>query len=1044
MNTSLPPTCFRVERLLGPGGWARLGLFLLLGAAWPLAAKTKALATQYAELDSQIVGTAYSKTVTATGGTLPYRWSISAGTVCPGMALTAAGVFSGTPTTVGDYKFTLMVTDATGATAVAAQELWVGAAVGTATTIASSDGSGSTGAGTTPVTPPPTVPLATQYAELDSLIVGTAYSKTVTAIGGTLPYYWSISAGTVCPGMALTAAGVFSGTPTTVGDYKFTLMVTDAAGATATAVQELWVGAAASTSSTGSPTPPANPPTTPPVASYTLTVISGAGSGNYPAATTVTLTATAAASGMVFAQWTGATVATPTDASTTMIMPAANSSVTATYVAIPPPPAPPVAPSAPTNPILFVTQIPIGFDFTTIGSTFGNHRPSTDSVGRGGDLYIRYPDGTLRNLTAAAGYGVATGFQGANSIAVRDPAVHWSGQKAIFSMVVGAPATAYATGSSCWQLYEITGLGVSDTPVITLVPNQPTAYNNLAPCYGTNGRIIFTSDRPRNGQSQLYPQLDEYEMAPTVTGLWSLDPVTGDLFNLNHTPSGAFTPTIDSFGRVIFTRWDHLQRDQEADIDVENIAAGQPLTYGTFNYSDETASAQILAGDRTEVYPEPRLTSGNINGHIFNVFFPWMIQEDGTQEETINHVGAHEIGGFAARSFLDDPNLIDGFNITARFNTTYVTTILQMKEDPLNPGRYFGVDAPEFGTHGSGQIVALNAPPSLDADYITVDYVTYPAGKYGAPLPAPTIIGHNREPLPLSNGTLVVVHTDDSALETQSGVGSDYAFRLMTTWLVGGYQQPYQTLTSGIQKSVSYYSNGVLTSYNGTLWELNPVEVRARPIPTGVKTPLGQPELQAFADAGVTVVSFQNYLVANNLALLVSRDVTTRDHADHQQPFNLQVAGTATQTIGAPGKIYEISALQFFQADQIRGFGLRSPTSVPVDGRRVLAEPLHDPAAVAANPANPAGPAGSVALGTDGSMAAFVPARRATTWQLTDPTGTPVVRERYWLTFQPGEIRSCTSCHGINTQTQADQPAPVNEPDALRRLLIAWKGQTGG
>ena len=89
-------------------------------------------------------------------------------------------------------------------------------------------------------------------------------------------------------------------------------------------------------------------------------------------------------------------------------------------------------------PILFVTQIPIPADFTTIGSVFGNHDPQLQAVGRGGDLWIRYPDGTLRNLTAEGGFGM-TGFQGADSIAVRDPAVHWSGDKALFSMVIGAP-----------------------------------------------------------------------------------------------------------------------------------------------------------------------------------------------------------------------------------------------------------------------------------------------------------------------------------------------------------------------------------------------------------------------------------------------------------------------------------------------------------------------------------------------------------------------------------------------------------------------------
>src|SRR5882757_5481926 len=70
-----------------------------------------------------------------------------------------------------------------------------------------------------------------------------------------------------------------------------------------------------------------------------------------------------------------------------------------------------------TNPILFVTQVPLADDFTAIASVFGNHKAGTEYTGRGGDLYIRYPDGTLKNLTAAAGFGVADGFQGATSIA---------------------------------------------------------------------------------------------------------------------------------------------------------------------------------------------------------------------------------------------------------------------------------------------------------------------------------------------------------------------------------------------------------------------------------------------------------------------------------------------------------------------------------------------------------------------------------------------------------------------------------------------------
>jgi hypothetical protein len=72
-------------------------------------------------------------------------------------------------------------------------------------------------------------------------------------------------------------------------------------------------------------------------------------------------------------------------------------------------------------------------------------------------------------------------------------------------------------------------------------------------------------------------------------------------------------------------------------------------------------------------------------------------------------------------------------------------------------------------------------------------------------------------------------------------------------------------------------------------------------------------------------------------------------------------------------------------------------------------------------------------------MAAIVPARRAMSWQLTDTNGTGVVRERYWITFQPGEVRTCASCHGVNTVDQANHPPPTNTPLALVSLLNYWK-----
>ena len=684
-------------------------------------------------------------------------------------------------------------------------------------------------------------------------------------------------------------------------------------------------------------------------------------------------------------------------------------------------------------PIVFVTQVPVPADFTTIGSTFGNHQSSQRSAARGGDLWIRDPDGTLRCLTQAAGAG-QTGLQGASAIAVRDPSPSWDGRKIVFSAVVGAPTQRYVETATRWQLYEMTGLFPSETPVITRVPNQPADYNNISPVYGSDDRIIFSSDRPRDGQAHLYPQLDEYEEAPTVTGLWSLDPASGDLFLMNHAPSGAFTPRVDSFGRVVFTRWDHLQRDQQADADRDNGA-----DYGTFNYVDESASARALA-DRSEVFPEPRQTLGGVSGHRFNQFFPWQMRQDGSEEETLNHVGRHELSGYGTQSFLDDPNLVECCAVDTRFNRRPLAndSLLQMREDPLQPGRFVGTSAPEFGTHAAGQLVSLDGAPSLNPDRMAVSLLTAPAtaaATEDGQAADPAHSGLYRDPLPLSDGRLVATHTADTRADRNEGSlespRSRYDFRLrLVTPDVNGVYRAGEALTPGITKRVSAYDPDTLVTYDGPLWEMNAVELRARARPTLAAAVLPPPERQVFTEEGVDVAEFQAYLRRNDLALMVSRDVTQRDQADRQQPLNLRVRGGVSAVAG-PGKVYDVSHLQFMQGDQVRGTG---GAAAPRPGRRVLAQVMHEPKATLPFQGVP----GAVALAPDGSVAALLPARRAMSWQLTDGA-TPVVRERYWLSLQRGEIRVCASCHGVNQRSQTGAADPQNPPEGLRRLLQFYK-----
>ncbi len=668
--------------------------------------------------------------------------------------------------------------------------------------------------------------------------------------------------------------------------------------------------------------------------------------------------------------------------------------------------------------ILFVTQVPKSV-FTTVSSAFGNHRGNLDSVARGGDLCILYPDGTLRNLTKEAGYGM-DGFQGAQAIAVREPSVHWSGTKALFSMVVGAPTKQFEVATYFWQIYEITGFGQGETPVITKVPNQPANFNNVAPFYGTDDLILFVSDRPRDGSAQLYPQLDEYESAPTVTGLWRLDPSTGELTLLEHSPSGVFSPSIDSFGRIVFTKWDHLQRDQQHD----------DGGFGDFNYTDESAGAGMVAS--TEVFPQPRIASGNVSAHTFNHFFPWQLNEDGTQEETLNHVGRHEFGGtYTDGSFTDDPNLTYLTPQSDHDNTHYIRGdggLFHMKEDPLHAGVFYATYAPEFGTNGAGTILSFTGAEGLNADHMTLTPVTDPQVLDGKDFAS----GHYRNPVPLSDGSLIASHTAVNDLEAKAPPYT-YDFRLKRLKQVGSSWQADTPLTAGIIKSVSWYDPDTLRNYNGPLWELDPVEVRPRTRPTAVAHPLPDPEKQVLSDEGIDEAALRDWLKTNNLALIVSRNVTLRDRADVNQPFNLNVPG-GVQAIATSGKIYDISSLQLFQADQIRGYG---GTTTTRPGRRVLAQILHDPKA---SPwLNPGGPAGSVKIAPDGSVAAFVPAQRAMSWQLIDPSGNPVVQERNWVSFQPGEIRSCANCHGINTQSQLGTPPPTNKPTALKLLLDQWK-----
>ena len=160
---------------------------------------------QTTSLPAGTVGAAYSANLNATGGSTPYTWAVSAGSLPAGIALdSASGTLSGTPTAAGNFDFTASVTDTSNQSATKQLRITVNPP------------------------PPPPPPLSITTTTLGNGTVGQVYSSSVSATGGTPPYNWSVTAGALPGGLSLSTSGAISGTPTAAGAFDFTVSVTDA------------------------------------------------------------------------------------------------------------------------------------------------------------------------------------------------------------------------------------------------------------------------------------------------------------------------------------------------------------------------------------------------------------------------------------------------------------------------------------------------------------------------------------------------------------------------------------------------------------------------------------------------------------------------------------------------------------------------------------------------------------------------------------------------------------------------------------------------
>jgi hypothetical protein len=187
------------------------------------------------------------------------------------------------------------------------------------------------------------------------------------------------------------------------------------------------------------------------------------------------------------------------------------------------------------------------------------------------------------------------------------------------------------------------------------------------------------------------------------------------------------------------------------------------------------------------VFPEPRTQndpaySPLLSRHTFNHFFPWEMNQDGTAEETLNHIGRHEIGGsYTDGSFAADPNLTYYVDPSLHANQLRIGGdggLFHFREDPTTPGDFLATHAQEFGTGTGGTLMRLTGAPSINADDMVLSAVT----PTSADAQVPQATGYFRNPLPMSDGLIIAVHTPATGSLTNLGSTQSpnwsYQFRL--------------------------------------------------------------------------------------------------------------------------------------------------------------------------------------------------------------------------------------------------------------------------
>ena len=217
------------------------GMLGATGLAASPAWAARSLAVKTASLPAGPEGAVYRAKLAAVGGTGPYTWSITGGTLPAGLTLVpATGLITGIPSlqAPADDQFTVQVSDSEAPAATATANLSI------------------------QTRKPPPLKLSATF--LPPATADAPYSQKLAATGGSAPYTWSIARGALPAGLTLhPGTGVISGSPKAGGTFVFTVRVRcavygkAAAAGVATEQLSLTVTVATLNITTGTTLPPA-------------------------------------------------------------------------------------------------------------------------------------------------------------------------------------------------------------------------------------------------------------------------------------------------------------------------------------------------------------------------------------------------------------------------------------------------------------------------------------------------------------------------------------------------------------------------------------------------------------------------------------------------------------------------------------------------------------------------------------------------------------------------------------------------------------------